>query len=66
MSFHMSVNLKNGLCSVERKHDIGNRCGKKSYTLSYGHLRNSVLDDEWGIILGRKGKDRLSENSSGG
>lgn len=49
---------------MERKHNIGNRCGKKSYTVSYGHLRNSVLDDEWGIILGRKGKDRLSENSS--
>lgn len=65
MSLHMSVNLKNGFCSMERKHDIGNRCGKKSYTVSYGHLRNSVLDDEWGIILGRKGKDRRSENSSG-
>lgn len=65
MSLHMSVNLKNGFYSMERKHDIGNRCGKKSYTVSYGHLRNSVLDDEWGIILGGKGKDRLSKNSSG-
>lgn len=66
MSLHMSVNLNNGFYSMERKHDVGNKYGKKSYTVNYGHLRNSVLDDEWGIILGRKGKDRLSENSSGG